>query len=567
MTEQISGGGVGKYLAAPISAGFGILITWLAAGSTETRTGLVAFFAIVSGVAGAALSHIYRRYVGVLAAGARPKGSPARLAYDSLRESLSEGNIAARLYARRLNAFLNAVDHFFGDAGMADRTLFPRAFGLKTPAPLWTAHAFDRCLLLALIYPIATIFIIWAVSGHVGPAEAAFGLKTNFSDWRRGFETAGVGLMAFAAWRTLRSRNWWFFIWLATRLAFFLVFESLTAFPLSFAFAVSITTGVAATGGAYRGRPITGVGTFGRIASVINAAMGSGFGGFSVVTLFFTAFVGHALSTPTPILVGIFFGWLNDKVIESRWYGFFLSLSFLAIVLACLGTAYVLPPLGSWVDDGPLFLFLGLITLLNAPFDWASLGLTRALLRRGLELGGWWPYVLSVADGLLATVIVTMLAITLVVGVQAFDGLATQRGAEPTLPLNALFNGLATHPTAPEFWWLYALLLSTIIPSIMNLVIGGASLLRGVPGLPGILLKFMPVGKVVPDFDRRWIALVLTIQVAVGAIMGIAAQALLAVGVIFYIMPWLSFGLLDITRDVAAFNLPLRVWQLFGSTP
>jgi hypothetical protein len=29
--------------------------------------------------------------------------------------------------------------------------------------------------------------------------------------------------------------------------------------------------------------------------------------------------------------------------------------------------------------------------LLNAPFDWASLGLTRALLRRGLELGGWWP--------------------------------------------------------------------------------------------------------------------------------------------------------------------------------
>jgi hypothetical protein len=29
--------------------------------------------------------------------------------------------------------------------------------------PLWTAPAFDRCLLLALIYPIMAIFLIWAV--------------------------------------------------------------------------------------------------------------------------------------------------------------------------------------------------------------------------------------------------------------------------------------------------------------------------------------------------------------------------------------------------------------------
>ena len=41
---------------------------------------------------------------------------------------------------------------------------------------------------------------------------------------------------------------------------------------------------------------------------------------------------------------------------------------------------------------------VGLLTLLNAPFDWASLGLTRALLRRGLELGGWWPYLLALVD-------------------------------------------------------------------------------------------------------------------------------------------------------------------------
>jgi hypothetical protein len=50
--------------------------------------------------------------------------------------------------------------------------------------------------------------------------------------------------------------------------------------------------------------------------------------------------------------------------------------------------AYFLAPGPFWLDSGPLLLFLGLLTLLNAPFDWASLGLTRALLRRGLELKG-----------------------------------------------------------------------------------------------------------------------------------------------------------------------------------
>jgi len=57
---------------------------------------------------------------------------------------------------------------------------------LRSPAPLWTPNALDRCLLLALIYPVVTIFIIWTVSGHVGPAEAALGLKADLSGWRRG---------------------------------------------------------------------------------------------------------------------------------------------------------------------------------------------------------------------------------------------------------------------------------------------------------------------------------------------------------------------------------------------
>jgi len=40
----------------------------------------------------------------------------------------------------------------------------------------------------------------------------------------------------------------------------------------------------------------------------------------------------------------------------------------------------------------------------------------------------------------------------------------------------------------------------------------------------------------VPAFDRTWLALVLTCQVFVGAFLGIAAQFVSAIGVIFYVL-------------------------------
>jgi hypothetical protein len=51
------------------------------------------------------------------------------------------------------------------------------------------------------------------------------------------------------------------------------------------------------------------------------------------------------------------------------------------------------------------------------------------------------------------------------------------------------------------------LLQRAVIPSLINLMIGSASFFRGVPGLPALLLRFMPAGKAVPPFDvsgSRW---------------------------------------------------------------
>jgi len=118
---------------------------------------------------------------------------------------------------------------------------------------------------------------------------------------------------------------------------------------------------------------------------------------------------------------------LNGVALERKWQGIFLLLFVPTMILACLFAAELLSHLSSWEKTGPMLLFMGLLTLVNAPFDWASLGLTRALLRRGLELGGWWPYVLALADAALAAVIVVGLLFTIVIGVQTFGHL-TQHG-------------------------------------------------------------------------------------------------------------------------------------------
>jgi hypothetical protein len=130
--------------------------------------------------------------------------------------------------------------------------------------------------------------------------------------------------------------------------------------------------------------------------------------------------------------------------------------------------------------------------------------------------------------------------------------------------LEPLFKRIAAHPSAPEYWWLYAPLLSTMIPSLVNLVIGGTSLVRGLPGAPTLLLRFMPERGNVVRHDRAWIATVLTAQVAAGGALGIVAQVFLVWVIIGHVMPFFGLELLDMARGVADFNLPARVGQLLG---
>jgi hypothetical protein len=532
------------FVAAAIAAFIGVLLTpawndfwvdWKSVLGAPLLTLIGVLCILVLVVLSLAALH----YFGVLGAGADPLKTRTRKDYDALRQRIASGNWIAREYARRLTIFLDAVDRFFGDAGMPERSLFPRAFGLETPAPLWTAPAFDRCLVLALLYPIAAIFLVWAVSNHIGPAEAALRLKGT-DDWRRAIGVAMIGFAVFAGWRAIQTTRWWFLAWCCVAFAF--------------AFALAAGAGTAAISVAVIGA-IAGfiagarIGVF-AIAGIVSVTA-------IIIGAIAVALVGASASTNT-IAVGITISgatFLGVAIVTSNkyeWQGIFMSLFFLLMFLACLTSALLLSSLPGWHDSGPLLLFLGLLTLLNAPFDWFSLGLTRALLRRGLEKEKWWPYWYAVVDAVLASLVIALLAITMVVGVQVFDDLAVYGGGSRVLPpMREFLDAIRAAPEKPEYWWVYATLFSTMLPSLINLFIAGVSLARGVPGVSSWLLRKMKKGEAVPNYDRLLVALVLTFQGVIGFAIAVVAQGFLFWVIIWQAMPRLGFGILDLAYRVA----------------
>lgn len=117
-----------------------------------------------------------------------------------------------------------------------------------------------------------------------------------------------------------------------------------------------------------------------------------------------------------------------------------------------------------------------LIPLLNLPLDWASLGLTRALLRRGCEAGARSPLLLGLVDFIAGLVLLLLLAALLVVGLQLADWVYLKASGRILLDVPGRLRAIGADPGAPVHYWIYLTLFSTVIPSVVNTVVGMSSL-------------------------------------------------------------------------------------------
>ena len=531
-------------------------------GPVKERIGGPLYSFLVLCLAGAlwGLFSRFGHYLKILSGAEHPTGTPKRKIYDQFLANRLRGGTPVSVYADRLNRSLSQVDRFFGDCNKAMETPVTRLFGLRTPAHVWTAPALERCILLAYVYPQLAILFVWLISGQSGPVEYALGLPQGRSGVIRSLAAATIIISVFAYVQSYRAatkirgaankRSVWsaFVGWFSVMiLSAFGTDLLLTTYNVgAVAGAVALTSSV-----------------IGGVAGDSFLAVGSALGGGTIAA--FAAGFNYRVATISSIsaitAAGVFLavtGLRLPKPSGSALFGFLIL-----AVAASLAGARMLSQSVLWPLLGPLLLFFGLFSVLNAPFNWFSLGLTRALLRRGSESNNWWPYFYALVDAVVAVFVIMLLTAVLVLAVQTFDLLATIGGGsqKAVLPLigsanrgiEPLFNGIATNPGAPQYWWLYGLLLATVIPSIANLIIGGLSLTRGVALITNYARRQMSD---LSRVNRNWIAFLLTAQDFLGVITGVGVQALLVFIILGQLLPLFGTNLLAADQWLADLNLP-----------
>jgi hypothetical protein len=148
----------------------------------------------------------------------------------------------------------------------------------------------------------------------------------------------------------------------------------------------------------------------------------------------------------------------------------------LGLVILGLSSIFAALALAPEMDERltTLLVFLLLLPLVNALFDYASIGCTRWLLRRGVDAPGRaWLY--GGVDVLLALGLFVFLRIVLIIGVHWMNAFS---GSE-LLDLQSLFADLRSGERGGDYWWLYLTIFSTLVPTLLHFsitLLSGAAL-------------------------------------------------------------------------------------------
>jgi hypothetical protein len=362
--------------------------------------------------------------------------------------------------------------------------------GRKT-APTWTSASMDRLLGLAVAYPIVSMLAVWWLTGQVGPAERAIWLEEAVPGHKRAAGAAWViFVIATVTWVVRPPESHKTLMWTVVRYAEF-------AFAVLFAGAVGVA--------------------------------------FAVAEAFEVAGAGAT-------------EWLNDRKPGAGWWLYF-SVLLVAPSALILGLPRLIdldaPP--EWT----LLLILLVLPLINALFDWVSLGLTRKLLRDGLYKGGLWPFVNAAVDVFAAIILLFALLVVCLAYIHGMNIAALAAGSPPVLDVSGTLEMLRSDAENPSLWWIYVTVFTTFIPSLVNLCLGGLAIVRGIPGLnPFLVERFLPEDPRGLTINRRFAAsLGLTFQTGI-ALVGAGFVGWLAFTLVFTGLDHVGLGLVTVAETV-----------------
>lgn len=375
-------------------------------------------------------------------------------------------------------------------------------------AGAWTGGLYQITLFLAVVYPLVFLLGNWFVTDRMMAGMTGFlPLEPSASS-----RLLNVSLLIFAIGIFVRfatAAKWMQWLYLGIGVVAFVAAFS-AAFAVAFAYAgagvgavivtvsgaMAVALAVAvAVAGAVIAVGAVAVGVAGGIIGVLAGSVAGGIAGASTGFAGADSFaVGVALliafAITLALAVWILLMWLGE-IFEGFQLVYF-SLHWLFFVGLAAGLAYGITAI--WGADGrvlKLLVVFALLPLANAPLDWASIGLTRGLVRLGVaqrssESGrvafgqGWRIIGLAIFDLIAAVGMMFPLTIltTAVIGVANF--LVRLGGDATFMPLRDIFEGLSGPEIPTELYWIFALLLTTLAPTALHLIYALAGVSMGV---------------------------------------------------------------------------------------
>ncbi|MEZ5750905.1 MAG: hypothetical protein R3D60_02695 [Paracoccaceae bacterium] len=360
-----------------------------------------------------------------------------------------ENGTARAWYQGRMTRFLDWLDARLS-AGEIARGMGPGRVA-------FSSGLIRRVMLLAVAYPILALVAQWLAGGAmvlggvtVAPAGDALA-RVALLTWLIGLSTMGFVL-------THEKKDNLAF------LAGFLIFVLIALFGLpilgvlpAIAFASTVAFSVAFV--------VAGIGKL-PVVFAICALGASALGHSSDISV--AVFVAIAAAFFFEIALIITRRESRDGSQTGMWLWF---LTVLVLLLgAVIQSQQLFIGLGSisLAESQMLILFLGFFPAFNAVADFASIGLTRYLLREGVQGAGWRAAALDVLGGI---AIFAVLGCALI----AWIHLVHPRDGVRLLDLPGLFAGLRDTPG--DYWWLAFMLASTLLPTLAHGMLGMATIL------------------------------------------------------------------------------------------
>ena len=433
---------------------------------------------------------------------------PAKADFQVLRQRLASHSAREERYRQALKRLLDWSDRLFEGKPVAYsgvdpdnltplqrlcEALFVRRFvdviqnqPVSPPNP-WSGAAYDRCLLIAVVYPIGAAAAGWIAFGSGGAMANLIGLADSGNGWFRIFQILYLCIVVALIFYSMRRNTKGYLRLLSYITSFFLIlgFATISSYLFSeerVVFAVAFAGAGAAA--------FTGAGTIALIGAIVVAtaiAVAYVVFGFSVFTGVVAFAIAFSIAFSVVFAVEFAFAFAFAFVLTIVF-----ALAFLAIVarqldrfgvfLAGLTAFYFITLLvvahaAGYGGDGTrrfsLLIGIGLLPLVNAPFDWLSTGLTRFLLRKNwIEDRAIMRVFWSLTDFICALLLLVALCVATVLSLHLLNGSARLAGfLGPVIDVDAVLLDVANNPWETRHYWIYFAVLSTMMPTLLHLVI------------------------------------------------------------------------------------------------